>query len=145
MSTGDGEHLDEALAEARAFVDDDPLAAAVLGWALDAVDELGSRQDGEWELRVARTQLTFARRRGFLVVSRPERMGRLRYPVALSLGVGREIESDRFAAVAHPTRSMWMHDLWFLRDEGTAPLEGGAGEELRGWVVEAWEDAAPGR
>ncbi|WP_169798241.1 hypothetical protein [Actinomyces radicidentis] len=47
MSTGDGEHLDEALAEARAFVDDDPLAAAVLGWALDAVDELGSRQDGE--------------------------------------------------------------------------------------------------
>ena len=141
MSTGDDEHLDEALAEARAFVDDDPLAAAVLGWALDAVDELGSRQDGEWELCVARTQ----RRRGFLAVSRPERMGRRRCPVALSLGVGREIESDRFAAVAHPTRSMWTHHLWFLRDEGTAPLEGGAGEELRGWVVEAWEDAAPGR
>ena len=143
MSSTSTPEDDTILAEARAFVDDDPLAAAVLDWALDAVDDLGIRQDGEWELRVARTRLTFARRRGFLVVSLPERMGRRRYPVELSLGVDREIESDRFAAVAHPTKSMWMHHLWFPRDEGAAPLEGEAGEELRGWVAEAWEDAAP--
>lgn len=136
---------DEVLAAARDFASADPLTAAVLEWLLDAVEDLGSRGEGEWELRVARTQVTCARRRGFAVVSRPEQMGRKRYPAALALGLDRRIPSERFAAVAHPTQSMWVHHLWFDREHGMAPLEGEDGEEVLGWLAEAWADAAPRR
>lgn len=137
--------MSDPLRAASEFVSGSELAEAVLDWAMAAVEELGSRQAGQWELRVARTQVTFARRRGFLVLSRPALIGRRCHPVALSFGIDRRVPSDRFAAVAHPTQSMWMHHLWLSAADGMAPLEGEAGEEVRAWLAEAWDDAAPRR
>jgi hypothetical protein len=77
-------------------------------------DEVRSLVDrlGPVETHVSRSQVAFRRKRGFAYIWLPGRyLSHPRSDVVLSIVLGRHDDSPRFAEVAHPAPSHWMHHL----------------------------------
>jgi hypothetical protein len=87
---------------------------------------------GECEIRVAKSQIAFWRRRGFAFLWDPGRYLDTDVEVVLSLALGRRLESHRFKEVVHPSTQVWMHHLEVRSiDE--------IDEEVMEWLGEAYE------
>jgi hypothetical protein len=89
---------------------------------------------GDVTVRVTKSQVAFRRRKGFAYVWRPGQYVRSEVPAVLSISLPREVASDRFKEVAHPSAKVWMHHLE-LTD--TAQID----DEVRGWLTEAYQGA----
>ena len=108
-----------------------PLGLAAHARVLEILGALGAV-----DVRVAKTQLTYRRRRGFAYLWLPGTW--LRNPAAevvLSIALPREDGSPRWKQVAHPSARIWMHHLEL---RGLRELD----DEVAGWLSEAWESAA---
>ena len=89
---------------------------------------------GEAEVRVTKSQIAFRRRKGFAYVWRPGQYVKSEVPAVLSIALPRQVASDRFKEVAHPSAKVWMHHL-----ELSDPAE--IDDEVRAWLTQAYEDA----
>jgi hypothetical protein len=89
---------------------------------------------GEAEVRVTRSQIAFRRRKGFAYVWRPGQYVKNEIPAVLSIALPRQVASDRFKEVAHPSVKVWMHHL-----ELSDPAQ--LDDEVRAWLTEAYENA----
>jgi hypothetical protein len=85
-------------------------------------------------VRVTTSQIAFRRRRGFAYVWRPGQYVASEVPAVLSIALPREVSSDRFKSVAHPSPHVWMHHLE-LSDSSQID------DEVRSWLAEAYENA----
>jgi hypothetical protein len=86
-------------------------------------------------VRTSKSQVAFRRRRGFAYLWRPGQY--LRHPAAevvLSVALPRELRSQRWKEVAHPSAGTWMHHL-----EVHSPAD--VDDEVRDWLREAAEAA----
>jgi Domain of unknown function (DUF5655) len=89
---------------------------------------------GEAEVRVTRSQIAFRRRKGFAYVWRPGQYVKNEVPAVLSIALPRQVASDRFKEVVHPSVKVWMHHLEL---SGPTQLD----DEVRAWLTEAYENA----
>ena len=89
---------------------------------------------GEAEVRVTKSQITFRRRKGFAYVWRPGQYVKSEVPAVLSIALPRQVASDRFKEVAHPSAEVWMHHL-----ELNDPAE--IDDEVRAWLTQAYANA----
>lgn len=105
--------------------DGQAVAAAVRG----AVEVLGAHG-----VRISRSQVAFRRRTGFAYLWRPGQYLSSDVPAVLSLALPREVPSERWKEVAHPTTHVWMHHL-----ELRTPDE--VDDEVRAWLAEAYDAA----
>ncbi|MFC8502298.1 DUF5655 domain-containing protein [Pedococcus sp. NPDC057267] len=71
-----------------------------------AVEELGGARE-----RVTRSQVAWARRRGFAYAWRPGQYVRSTVPLVLSVALPRQLTHPRVKEVAHPSPGTWMHHL----------------------------------
>ncbi len=90
------------------------------------------------EVRVARTQVVFRRRRGFGYCWDPRVHLRTDVPLVVSFALPREASHDRIKEVVHPSRTTWMHHIE-IRSTGEVD------EVVLGYLREAWEAAATER
>ena len=88
---------------------------------------------GPAEVRVTKSQIAFRRRRGFAYVWRPGQYVKSEVPAVLSIALPRQVTSDRFKEVAHPSAKVWMQHLE-LHDP--AEIE----DEVRAWLIQAYEN-----
>jgi hypothetical protein len=85
-------------------------ALAVLGKVRSVLDSMV--EIGPIEVRTARSQVAFRRRKGFAFLWRPgQYLARPGAEVVLSIALDRHDGSPRFKEVAHPARAVWMHHL----------------------------------
>ena len=89
---------------------------------------------GEAEVRVTKSQIAFRRRKGFAYVWRPGQYVKSEVPAVLSIVLPRQVASDRFKEVAHPSAKVWMHHL-----ELSDPAE--IDDEVRAWLTQAYANA----
>lgn len=89
---------------------------------------------GECSVRVTKSQVAFRRRKGFAYLWRPGRYIASDVPAVLSIALPRQIRSERFKEVAHPSGDVWMHHLE-LRE--VAEVD----DEVRQWLAEAYASA----
>lgn len=89
---------------------------------------------GEVSVNVTKSQVAFRRRRGFAWVWRPGQYVDNPVPAVLSIALPREVTSDRFKSVVHPSAKVWMHHLE-IRDVSQID------DEIRGWLGEAYAHA----
>lgn len=116
---------------AEQFFDGHPGALAIFRGVRSVIETIGTAS-----LRTSRSQVAFARRRGFAWLWLPGMW--LRHPTTetvLSIALTQRDPSSRFKEVAHPTRGVWMHHLE-VRD----PTEIDA--EVAAWLREAYAAAA---
>ena len=116
--------------DVAAFFASHPLGAAVVDRALVLLADVP-----DVEVRVTRSQVALRRRHGFAYVWLPGQY--LRNPsaeVVLSVALGRELESARFAEVVRVSPRHWMHHL---EVRGLDDLD----DEVRAWLHEAAERA----
>lgn len=106
-----------------------PQGLAVFTAVRAAVEEVG-----DYDVRVTTSQIAFRRRRGFAYVWRPGQYVTSEVPAVLSIALPREVSSDRFKSVAHPSPHVWMHHLE-LSDSSQID------DEVRSWLAEAYENA----
>jgi hypothetical protein len=91
---------------------------------------------GPVEVRTAKSQVAFRRKRGFAFLWIPGRyLSKPTPEVVLSIALGRHDRSPRFKEVAHPAPSQWMHHLE-IRDAGDID------DEVVGWLCEAADRAS---
>lgn len=93
---------------------------------------------GEANVRVTKSQVAFRRRRAFAWVWRPGQYVNNPVPAVLSIALPREIASERFKEVVHPSPRVWMHHLE-LDDSSQVD------DQVRGWLSEAYAHAGEGR
>ena len=108
-----------------------PEGLAVYGAVEGAVHAIGDAA-----VSVTKSQIAFRRRRGFAFVWRPGQYVQSDVPAVLSIALPYEITSERFKAVAHPSRRVWMHHL-----ELSAPEQ--VDDEVCEWLRDAYELAGP--
>jgi hypothetical protein len=87
-------------------------------------------------VQVTKSQVAFRRRKAFAWAWRPEQYLRRRAaPLVLSVALRRRDASARWKQIVEPARGRFMHhlELYTLAD---------VDEAVRGWVSEAWEQAA---
>lgn len=89
---------------------------------------------GEVSVNVTKSQVAFRRRRGFAWVWRPGQYVNNPVPAVLSIALPREVKSDRFKSVVHPSAKVWMHHIE-IRDVSQID------DEIRGWLGEAYAHA----
>lgn len=89
---------------------------------------------GDATVGVTRSQVAFRRRRGFAWVWRPGQYVRSEVPAVLSVALPRELGSDRFKEVVHPSPRVWMHHLELHEPEEVD-------DEVVSWLAEAWAAA----
>lgn len=89
---------------------------------------------GEASMRVMTSQVAFRRRRGFAYVWRPGQYVASDVPAVLSIALPREISSDRFKEVVHPSANVWMHHLE-LHEASELDVQ------VLGWLAEAYANA----
>lgn len=114
----------------EAFLDGHPTAMSVYEKVCGCLDELGS-----FEVRTTKSQIAFQRKRGFAYLWLPGQY--LTHPeadVVLSIALGREVRSERFKEVVHPSQRHWMHHL---EVHGPDEVDG----EVVDWLREAFERA----
>jgi hypothetical protein len=91
---------------------------------------------GPVAVQVTKSQVAFRRRKAFAWAWRPEQYLRRRAaPLVLSVALRRRDASARWKQIVEPARGRFMHhlELYTLAD---------VDEAVRGWVSEAWEQAA---
>jgi hypothetical protein len=89
---------------------------------------------GEASVAVSKSQVAFRRRRGFAYLWRPGQYIHSDVPAVLSIALPREVRSDRFKEVVHPSTNVWMHHL-----ELHTPDQ--IDDQVRGWLEEAYAHA----
>ena len=89
---------------------------------------------GTASVRVTKSQIAFRHTKGFAFVWRPDQYLKSSVPAVLSIALPREVDSDRFKSVVHPSAAVWMHHLELRR---TAQID----HEVRGWLAEAYSNA----
>lgn len=85
------------------------------------------------KIKIAKTQITFANRKGFAFVSfLPVRRAKQRPPVYLTVtfGLGYRKESARIDAATEPYPNRWTHHVMISKPEDVD-------EELLSWIAEA--------
>ncbi|NLG22668.1 MAG: hypothetical protein GX555_14700 [Actinomycetales bacterium] len=90
---------------------------------------------GETTVRVTKSQIAFGRRRGFAYVWRPGQYVNSEVPAVLSIALPREVKSERFKEVVHPSANVWMHHIE-LHD----PAE--VDDQIVEWLTEAYASAS---
>jgi hypothetical protein len=116
---------------AEQFFDGHPAALEIFRAVRSVVDGLGPDS-----LRTSRSQVAFARRRGFAWLWLPGTW--LRHPATetvLSIALGRHDRSPRFKEVVSPSPHVWMHHLE-VHDIGDLD------DEVAGWLREAYEEGS---
>lgn len=105
------------------------------GLAICRAVEAAALALGPAQVRVTKSQVTFARRRGFAFVWRPGQYVRSDVPAVLSIALPRAVTSSRIKEVVHPSGRVWVHhlELW-------APTE--VDDEVDSWLAEAYDSAA---
>jgi hypothetical protein len=117
-------------ADAEEWLSSDELGLAVFQRVAEIVQERGGA-----ELRVAVTQLGWARRRGFAYLWSPQRwLAEPDAEVVLALDLPRHDASPRWQQVVPVRSGRFMHHLE-LRT--VAEVD----DEVAGWVIEAYDDA----
>lgn len=117
-------------AAAEAFFDFDPLGLTAFAWVDSRVDACGGA-----EVRVARTQVAWARRRGFATLWSPRRAAGHGAPWALTIHLARQLDSPRWKEVVEVRPGLWAHHLE-LRD--STDLD----DEVAVWIRQACDDAS---
>ena len=114
----------------EAFFDGHPSSLAVFRAVQDVVTGLGPVT-----MRTSKSQVAFARRRGFAYLWLPGRW--LRKPAAetvLSIALARHDQSARWKEVAHPSGRVWMHHL---EVQQASEID----DAVADWLREAYEGA----
>lgn len=121
-----------ARADGWAFFEGDPLGRAVFDLVADRIDECGGA-----ELRVARTQVGWARRRGFAFLWNPQRwLGERGAPLVLTVALASRDPSPRWKEVVEVRPGVFNHHLE-IRSVGEVD------DEVLGWVDQAYACEAP--
>lgn len=97
----------DSVGTAERFFEGHPASLAIFRTVRTAVDAIGPAS-----VRTSRSQVAFARRRGFAWLWMPGMW--LRHPSAetvLSIALARHDRSPRFKQIVHPSRRVWMHHL----------------------------------
>lgn len=89
---------------------------------------------GDTRVRVTRSQIAFGRRRGFAYVWRPGQYVNSDVPAVLSIALPREVRSERFKEVVHPSANVWMHHIE-LQDSADVD------DQIVEWLTEAYSSA----
>lgn len=93
--------------DARAFLAGDEVALGTFAWVQAQVAGLGGA-----ELRVAKTQLTWARRRGFAFMWSASRwLGTRGSPCVLSIALPALDQDQRWKQAVQVRSGLWMHHL----------------------------------
>ncbi len=117
-------------ADADAFFAGDALGLAVLDRVAAEIAASGGAQ-----LRVARTQVGWARRRGFVFLWSPASwLGARGAPLVLTVYLPLRLESPRFKEIVEVRAALWGHHLE-LRETGEVD------DEVLGWVRQAYDAA----
>lgn len=106
-----------------------PRGLAVCRAVEQAVSSIGAAS-----VAATRSQVAFRRRRGFAYVWRPGQYVDSDVPAVLSLALPREVASDRFKEVVHPSAQVWMHHLEL---DDAAQVD----DQVRAWLREAYAAA----
>jgi hypothetical protein len=120
---------DDAEGSPEDLFDGFPTGLAICRAIQNAVSTLG-----EATTTVTKSQVAFHRRRGFAYVWRPGQYVSSAVPAVLTIGLPREVKSDRFKEVVHPSARVWMHHLE-LHD--VRELD----DQVLGWLAEAFAGA----
>ena len=108
------------------------VALAVLGVVREALVGLDVAE------RTTRSQVAFARTRGFAYLWRPGQYLHGQVPqVVLSIATPERINSPRFREVVQPSSRVWMHHLAL---DDVAAVD----DEVRGWLLTAYAAADGG-
>ena len=83
---------------------------------------------GQVQIKVQKTQITFAGRYGFAFVSHPRRKKDV--GILVSFGLSHRLDSDRILHVSEPYPNRWTHHILIEQ-----PQE--MDQELLGWIKEA--------
>lgn len=89
---------------------------------------------GDASVVASKSQVAFRRRRGFAYVWRPGQYVDSEVPAVLSVALPREVVSDRFKEVVHPSTHVWMHHLEL---DDAAQVD----DQVRAWLREAYAAA----
>lgn len=89
---------------------------------------------GEATTTATKSQVAFRRRRTFAYVWRPGQYVNSAVPAVLTIALPREVRSDRFKEVVHPSAGVWMHHIE-LHD--ASELD----DQVLGWLAEAFVSA----
>lgn len=117
-------------AEAEVLLAGNHLALVTFGWVCEQVDALGGAQ-----LRVARTQVGWARRRGFVFIwSARAWLGARGADCVLSLAMDQAHPDPRWKQVVAVRPTLWMHHLE-VRDPGDLD------PQVAGWLAIAYRQA----
>ncbi len=115
----------------RAFFAEDDLGREVYNLVAARIHECGGA-----ELRVARTQVGWARRRGFAFLWSPQRwLGDRAAPLVLSIGLLHRDTSPRWKEVVEIRPGLYNHHLEIHAVEDVD-------DEVLAWVGRAYDDAA---
>jgi hypothetical protein len=115
---------------AEVFFEGSPDGLALYTAVKDAVAAIG-----EAAVQVTKSQIAFRRRKGFAYVWRPGQYVKSEVPAVLSIALPRELTSDRFKSVVHPSARVWMHHIELCE---TSQIDG----EVREWLAEAYQGAS---
>lgn len=117
-------------AQAEAVLGDSELSLAALEWVSAEVNRLGGAR-----LRVARTQVGWARRRGFAYLWSARRwLGARGAECVLSLGMTEACPDSRWKQVVAVRGNLWMHHLEIASID---TLD----DQVAGWLAAAYEQA----
>lgn len=115
-------------ADAAAFFADSALGLAAYRWSQAHIDALGGA-----ELRVATTQVGWARRRGFAFLWRPDQvLGERGAPLVVSLDLASQDPSPRWKQVVEVRPGRSIHHLE-VRDERELD------DEVAAWLERAYQ------
>jgi hypothetical protein len=107
-----------------------------VGLGMEVFERLSAHFGEAAQVRVARTQVTFARRRGFAFLWSPQRwQGGRAAPLVLTLALREPDHSQRWKEVYQVRPELWNHHL-----EIRAADE--IDHEVLHWLNRAWEQAA---
>lgn len=118
-----------SIEQARAFVHGDPLGLELLDWTHGVMTRLGGA-----ELRVAPTQVGWARRRGFVFIWSVEHWLAGPAPWVLTLALSQPEHQPRWKQVNQVRPGLWNHHLEVRSGD---ELD----EELAGLIARAYAEA----
>ncbi len=110
-------------------------AGAPVGWQVFQALAAAVDLMGEHEVRTGHSQVSFRRRKTFLLLWRPGQYVRSDVPVVVSIPLGHRLASRRFKEVTQVGAHAWMHHLEVRRVEEVD-------DEVLAWVGQAYDGAA---
>lgn len=117
-------------ADVVAFFSGQPLGLDAYVWCDDQLQDCAGVTH-----RVGKSQVAFARRRGFAYLWLPgQYLSKPQAEVVLSLALPERVDSPRWKEIAHPSPRTWMHHL---EVQARTDLDG----HVAGWLHRAWAAA----